>query len=235
MKKLLLLVASVLLAHTLTAAETEAKPDAKTQAKNAARKLADQTGYTWIATTQIEGAGQNSRMGPQEGKAEKGGYTHVVFTLNNNEIELAFKGGKSAIKLEGDWQSAEDLEGGDRDWIAGRLKIFKAAAGEALELADMAKALAGGDGGVLSGDLTEVGAKEMFSRNGRRSVEAKDAKGSVKFWLKDGALVKYEFHLEGKMTINDEERAVQRTTTVEIKQVGATKVSLPDEAKKKLS
>ena len=61
------------------------------------------------------------------------------------------------------------------------------------------------------------------------------AKGSAKFWLKDGALSKYEFKAKGKMTFNGEEREIDRTTTVEIKDVGSAKVSVPEAAKKKIS
>jgi hypothetical protein len=60
-------------------------------------------------------------------------------------------------------------------------------------------------------------------------------KGSVKFWLKDGALVKYEFHVSGTISFNGNDFDSDRATTVEIKDVGATKVDAPEEAKKKLS
>ena len=56
----------------------------------------------------------------------------------------------------------------------------------------------------------------------------------MKFWLKDGALSKYEFKVQGKADFNGNEMDVDRTTTVEIKDVGATKVDVPEDAKKKL-
>ncbi len=62
-----------------------------------------------------------------------------------------------------------------------------------------------------------------------------DAKGSVKFWVKDGALTKYEFKLKGSIKFGDNDFPVDRTATVEIKDVGTTKVEVPDAAKKKLS
>jgi hypothetical protein len=58
-----------------------------------------------------------------------------------------------------------------------------------------------------------------------------DASGAVKFWLKDGLISKYEFKVKG--TINGNAR--ERTTTVEIKDVGTTKLEVPKGAKKKLS
>ena len=63
---------------------------------------------------------------------------------------------------------------------------------------------------------------------------AKNASGSVKFWLKDGALAKYVVNVKGTVTTpNGDERDVDLTTTTEIKQIGATKVEVPEAAKKK--
>ena len=94
------------------------------------------------------------------------------------------------------------------------------------------------DGDVYSGELTEEGAKSqlMFGgRGGANAPEISGAKGSVKFWIKDGLLSKYEIKVQGKVTINGNDRDVDRTTTVEIKEIGSTKVQVPEDAKKKLS
>jgi hypothetical protein len=56
----------------------------------------------------------------------------------------------------------------------------------------------------------------------------------VKFWLKDGVLSKYEFKVTGKVDFNGNEVDVDRATTTEIKDVGTTKVNVPEAAKKKL-
>jgi hypothetical protein len=61
-----------------------------------------------------------------------------------------------------------------------------------------------------------------------------NAKGSVKFWLKDGALAKYEVHVEGTFSFNGNDRTIDRTTTTEIKEVGTTKLDVPEEATKKV-
>ncbi len=121
--------------------------------------------------------------------------------------------------------------------FAKRVKALKDPAETAQELASKAGELKKDPDGVYSGDLTAEGAKELFGRLGRRAAEAKETKGSVKFWIKDGLLTKYEFNLKGKMTVGDDKREVDvsRTVTVEIKEVGSTKVSLPEAATKKLS
>ena len=77
--------------------------------------------------------------------------------------------------------------------------------------------------------LTEEGAKAQF-----RFGTVTNPKGSVKFWVKDGALSKYEFKVTGKVDFNGNEIDVDRTWTIEIKEIGTTKVTVPEEAKKKL-
>jgi hypothetical protein len=92
--------------------------------------------------------------------------------------------------------------------------------------------------GAYAGDLTEDGAKQFLTmgrRAGSQAPEPKGAKGSLKVWLKDGSLAKYEYNVQGKiMGRNDQEMEINRTTVVEIKDVGATNVQVPDEAKKKM-
>lgn len=71
---------------------------------------------------------------------------------------------------------------------------------------------------------------------GRGGMAPKYSSVTVKFWLKDGALAKYTTHTVGTFTSpNGDERELDTTTTVEIKNVGATKVEVPEAAEKKLS
>jgi hypothetical protein len=174
-----------------------------------------------------------------EGKTEKEGCTQIAFTFGDTTTDAVIKGDKVAVKRDDEWKTPDELEGNGA-WMARRLATFKPAAAEAEDLATKTKALKAGDGGPYSGDLTEAGVKEIFGRwqrGGAQTPEAKGAKGSVKFWLKDGALTKYEFNLQGTITMgqDQQEMTINRTTTVEIKDVDTTKVVVPDAAKKKLS
>lgn len=72
-------------------------------------------------------------------------------------------------------------------------------------------------------------------REGGEGPEISNAKGTVKFWVKEGAISKYEFKVTGKMKFNENDVDVDRATTVEIKEVGTTKITVPEGAKKKLS
>jgi len=115
---------------------------------------------------------------------------------------------------------------------------FRAPAAQATEAVDKVKELKK-DGDAYSADLTEEGAKDLMSFAGRRGgnnqgPQISSAKGNIKFWVKDGALAKFQYTVEGKMTFNGEDRDVNRTTTTEIKDVGSTKVEIPADAKPKL-
>ncbi len=62
-----------------------------------------------------------------------------------------------------------------------------------------------------------------------------DAKGTVKFWIKDGVLSKYELHVQGNMDFGGNPFPIDRTTMVDIKDAGKTDVTIPEEAEKKVS
>jgi hypothetical protein len=232
MKKLLLCATASLIAGSVLAADA----DTRAEVKAAAQKLADKSNYSWTSTSRSEGGNANWRQGPLEGQTEKGGFTYCKVTINDNEIETAFKGAGAAIKREVAWESAEELEGNNA-WIARQLRAFKPPAQDAEDFLNKAKPLKKGDDGLYSADLTEEGAKEFFSRRRRGQGTATNTKGWVKFWVKDGLLTKYEFNVQGKIPANDDQREIEinRTTTVEIKDVDSTKVSVPEAAKKKLS
>ena len=93
------------------------------------------------------------------------------------------KGDKAVVtNQDGDWQLASELEGGEgRGRFLGRMvRNFKTPAVQAADLAGVTKDLKK-EGDVYSGELTEEGAKAQF-----RFGTASGAKGSVKFWVKDG-------------------------------------------------
>jgi hypothetical protein len=235
MKKIILINAMALLAGTLWAADSE-------DVKAAAKKLAEQSNYSW-KTTVVVPEGSQFRPGPTEGKTQKDGVTWLSITFGDNTTEAVVKGDKGAAKIEGEWQSLAELaEGGQPGpgtFMAARLRNLRTPAVEAEDMAGNTKELKK-DGEAYSGELTEEGAKDLLRFRGRRAggdgpPPPKNAKGSVKFWVKDGQLAKYEYKVSGTVTFNGEDRDVERTTTVDIKDVGTTKIEVPAEAKKKLA
>jgi len=217
-----------------TASLFSAEP--KEQVKAAAKSLAQKANYSWVTTSKNEGDGNLPAPGPMEGQAEKGGYTYVSFSVGNNDVEMAFKGDKAAIKREDQWEATDELEGNNA-WIAARLKAFKAPAAEAEEIASKIEDLKKNEDNSYSGTIGEVAAKELINRARRRGGNGPEgAKGSARFWVKDGVLSKYEYNVQGKLTVGQDNREVEinRTTSVEIKEVGSTTLKVPSAAKKKL-
>ncbi len=225
---------------TLTAVSLLGAESSPSEAiKDAAAKLTQQPNYSWKTTTQF-----GNFTGSSEGKTQKDGLVGLTMTFGDNTTKAFLKDGKGAVKGgDEDWQSLAELasaagsEPGPRQFLLYRLRTFKAPAVEAADLAGKTKELQK-DGGAYAAELTEAGAKELLTFRGRRggnAPEPKNAKGSVKFWLKDGLLAKYQLKLQGTVNFNGEDRDVDRTTTVEIKDVGTTKLDVPEAAEKKLS
>ncbi len=218
----------------LTASILAADNDGAKDAKAAARGLGQQKNYSWVSTSRSEAGSPSWRQGPINGQTEKDGYTYIKFDIGDNTIEAAWKGPKSAVTIESVWTGADELTG-DQAWIAAALKAYRPPAREAEQLAEGATQLAKQADGTLSGALKDETVKELLLMGRRSDTPPKDVKGSVKFWLKDGTLPKYEYNLQGKIQGRDgQELDLNRTTTVEIKNLGSTKVQLPEEAKKKL-
>lgn len=234
MKKHMMVGTLMLLAGSLVAANAGTKDDVTA----AAKKLADKDNYSWKQTTEYAGGGRGFGGGASEGKVEKGGCLWVSMTMRTNTVEAVKKGEKGAIKTQDGWQSFDEASGeqGPGSFMARRMQSFKAPTAQIEDLVKAAKDLTK-EGDVYSGEFTEEGAKAqmMFGgRGGGSGPEISGAKGSVKFWVKDGVLAKYETKVQGKMSFNGNERDIDRTTTVEIKDVGTTKLQVPAEASAKM-
>lgn len=238
MKKQVLCFATMTLATALFAA------DAKEEVTAAAKKLGEKANYSW-KTTVVVPEGTEFRPGPTDGKTEKDGFMHVKWTFGDNTTDVVKKGDKAAFtNRDGDWQTLAEVENqeGPARFRAGMVRNLRTPAEQAAEIAAGAKELKK-DGDALAGELTEDAAKTLmrFRRGGRggggggEGPAISGAKGSAKFWLKDGVLTKYEFKVSGKMDFNGNEIDLDRTSTTEVKDVGATKVEVPEAAKKKLS
>ena len=233
MKTTILIGAIALMSGSILAADSGPKQDVI----SAAKKLGDKANYSWKTTVTVP-EGARFRPGPVEGKTEKDGFTVLSMTIGDNTRQAVLKGDKGAVTdQDGAWQSLADLENseGRGRFLALMVRGFKVPAAQAAEIASGAKELKQA-GDVCAGELTEDAAKTLLRfRRGGDGPTVNNAKGSVKFWVKDGVLAKYEFKVQGSITFNNNDVDVDRTTVVEIKDVGATKVEVPAEAKSKLS
>jgi hypothetical protein len=222
-----------------------AAPDAKDDVKAAARKLAEQS-YAWVSTPRSEGREGRFQPGPVEGRIEKDGPAVLAVKQGDASVEAVVKGSKVAVKTTEGWKTEEELRragnGAERRrdaaaFVARRLTDFKSPAALAETLADKAKELKDEGEGAYAGELSEEAVRELLSA-GRRGAQnppaVSGAKGTVRFWLKEGMLVKYEYSLQGRMTFGRREVDLNRTTVVEIKDVGTAKVEVPEGARSKI-
>jgi hypothetical protein len=239
MKKNLLLGTMALLAGSVMAAYSSPKDDVI----KATTALGNETNYTWLATVEVPADAQ-FKPGPTDGKTEKGGYTTLSFNFGDNTTEAVTKGTNGVIKTEDGWKTLTEAMKNDGGggfnptvFLARIVQNYKTPAAEAASLVNAAKELKQ-DTNSISGDLTEAGAKELlvFRRrgNGGDGPTVTNPKGSLKFWIKDGKLVKYQYHVLGTVNFNGDDHDIDRTTTVEIKDVNTTKIDVSDDVKKKL-
>jgi hypothetical protein len=219
--------------------------EAEDKLSDAVKKLADAANYTWTSSTEISGAPM--RLSPTTGKTEKGGFTHLATEAFDNSIEVVRKGTNGVIKIADEpWKSPSELPepnfgGGMPDPASmgamfGRRLMAARTPSDDIEAAlkRMKPLKIESDG--ISGEFTEQGIQEYLkeSRRGRRFSEPKNAKGTVRVWIKDGVLVKSVLDTEATMEGPQGEMTMQTITTTEVKDVGTTKVVVPEDAKKKL-
>ena len=209
----------------------------KEDVQAAAKKLADSANYSWKTTTE-SGFG----TGTEEGKIEKDGVTLLSVTFFDSTTQIVKKGDKGALKMEGAWmsfdeaaKSGEEGQPNPARFIAMMMRNHKAPAAIVQDLIAKSKELKKTDDG-WSADLTEEGVKDLLSFGPRREggPQVTGAKGSAKFWAKDGVISKVEYKLEGSMKFNDQDADVGRKTVIEVKDAGTTKVEVPADAKAKI-
>jgi len=219
------------------------RADDKTDLQGAVKKLADSANYSWATT--VEGG----RGGPSDGKTEKDGYTSFTINFQNEVYEVIMKGEKAAIRMDNRWVSqaevrkaADDAGGFSPELIVTfRIAAFKTPAAQAKDIVDKFTNLKKTDDGYTA-DLADETAKDLLTfrrpagagQDNIPPMTVKDAKGTLKLWVRDGAMTKMQIHLTGTRSFNDQDQPVDQTMTTQIKDVGKTNISVPDEAKKKL-
>ena len=218
------------------------RADEKSEVQSAVKKLADSANYSW--TTTVEGG---RGRGPSDGKTEKDGSTSFTINFQNDVFEVLMQGAKAAIKMGDHWMSkaevqkaADDAGGFSPELIViFRIGAFKTPSAQAQQIAETFTNLQKTNDGYTA-DLADATAKEllMFRRPGAASQDnapqmtVKDAKGTLKIWVKEETMTKMAIHLTGTRTFNDQDQAVDQTLTTEIKDVGTTKITVPDDAQK---
>jgi hypothetical protein len=233
MNKILLCTTAVM-AGSLLAAYADPKDDVT----SAAQKLEAGSNYTWhIAVTVPEGS--RFKPGPTDGKLD-GSLADVKMSFGDNHTEFIKAATNAAITDpdDGSWEKLSDVDtSGPGRFIVGMVQNFKSPAAQAADLvADMQSLQQNGN--AYTGALTEEGAKNLLSfGRGRRGggnnpPPVTNPSGTATFWIDDGKLTKFEYHVKGTMTFRDNTFPVDRDTIVTISDVGTSKIDVPADAKK---
>jgi hypothetical protein len=210
----------------------------------AATALGNAANYSW-QTTQDFGPNSQLQMGPADGKTGKDGYTVVSLDLMGNTGQFVRKGTNAVVQTNNGWQTLAETSQGDGGF-GGGAAMFAAMRAQSLQVpaVEVTNLLATAtdlktDGEKITGALTEAGAKEQLSMGGRgrrggTPPTVTNSKGTVSFWVADGKLTKYQTHVTGSVDRGGNPMDMDRTITTTIKDVGTTRVEVPEDAKKKL-
>jgi hypothetical protein len=239
----------------ITFATTSAWADTKDDVAAAVKKLGDAPNYTFTSTTENQGGFGG---GPQvtKGQVDKAGYATLsvpLFAFGGDApppLDVVVKGNNTVAKMPTGWKTQAELAaapapadaGGGFNFGPEQQAIF-ALSNVALPATTAKDATAKLDNlkkenDVISADLPADTAKTLLAFRGgaagQPAPEVTSPKGSIKLTLKDGAISKLVLHLTGSMDFGGMPFDIDRTTTIELKDVGTTKVTVPEDAKKKL-
>ena len=90
-------------------------------------------------------------------------------------------------------------------------------------------------GEIVTGTLSELGAALLLVRAEQNDVEPLASAGEFKLWLERGVVVKYQLKLEGIVAVGEWRKvAVHVNATTTLRDIGKTRIAVPDEAREKL-
>jgi hypothetical protein len=234
-------IASIMVGMFASGAVWAADAAPASQVSDAIAKLKAATNYSWTVTT-VTPPDAPFTPPPVKGQKDSSGFAKFSTEFGDNTAEVILKGGKVAFKGDEGWQLAVAGGGFSPDMFALNLAKNGTPGDEAGIILKGVKELKALDGGAAGGDLSAEAATDLLTFGPRRSGAKADpdmpgpkgSKGSARFWVKDGALVKYQTHLTGTVSFDGNDTVLDFTRTTEIREVGTTKMDIPAEAKKKL-
>ncbi|HAM70269.1 MAG TPA: hypothetical protein DCM86_01325 [Verrucomicrobiales bacterium] len=212
----------------------------------AVKKLALATNYSWsIHTENVNTNSTRKAPSPVDGKTSSEGITALVFHRPDTTLEVYLRQTNGVVKLKDQWKTLKDAaeinEPAGRNparYLAKMATAYRTPAEDARVLmASMVKVEKVVD--AIEGDLTSTATHDLIANGSRRGDNLPpgltDPHASVKFWIKEGSVERFQYHISGSMTFGATEVKLDRLTTVEIKDVGTTKLEVPDEVKRLLA
>jgi hypothetical protein len=206
-------------------------------ALNPAAALGDLPSYSWTATVSpLEGStkamvieGATERDGPTALTIRFGGRTIHGYSLENKTyITSPNTNWRDALEHRKFESPAKFMTRTIRRIIPPTQQIVRLV-GSAAQLRK--------EGELYSGELSESVAKRLLNperQSGSDAPAIQKATGNVKIWTRDGVVSRYEFSARGKVNAEGKETDLAQTTIVEIKDVGTTKVMLPEQVRQKV-
>ena len=224
--------AAVLLAGSLMAADSTPKDDVIA----AAKKLGNESNYTWRTTVVVPEDAQ-FKPEPTDGKTEKDGFTHVKMSFFNNPVQIVVKGKKAAFTdQDGAWQAASNAEGeeGPGQFMAMFVRNLQTPADEVSGTRRLREGPEEGRRRLCGRPFRGRRQSQTGLQRQRSDRHQPEGLGEVLAQGRSGyEVTKSKSKARSNGTTTNYEN--DRTTTVEIKDVGKTKLEVPDDAKKKVS
>jgi hypothetical protein len=215
-------------------ASTALAADPPQMVADAVQKLSDTRNFSWRAITRET---SQSLTVIEDGQTQEDGSTLIRLNSGGSSVQIALKGSTSVLNAGGGWMTSDEATDQRQavrfmstvtspalvaSRIASRLDNLRADGGE------FVAQISGGEVNNVISPLYSLDALRI------RGVNESGAKATVKFWITEGRLTKYQVHATGTMSRGGTATPVDLTVTVDFRDIGKTKVSLPDQAKKKL-
>jgi hypothetical protein len=91
-----------------------------------------------------------------------------------------------------------------------------------------------GDGEVVTGAISSLGAALLLVRDGQEDITPLSATGTFRLVIKDGIVERYSLRLEGLLQVSDDRVHVRQYSSTVLSDMGKTRVDPPEEAREKL-
>jgi hypothetical protein len=231
-------VLTFLTAGVLAQAEAVAEPSEPLMAGVQALKAAPN--YAWTITTEMPGA--PFKVASMRGRADADGWLVLETEVGGRRRMVVGRREGRVFNEAGVWRSPAEAERlkGDENTAAQDLMGAPTPTGELAALLPKLGGLRREADGSYYGALPEVSAKGLIlavmkgRAPGGFSPELKAPVGNLRLWLQDGRPQRYVISATATASLPFATKEIKRISTVEISEVGSTRVEVPVAARTKL-